>query len=127
MKGVHRLYKAEGLMVGRMKRKRLSRSVPLNAMLVRPNQEWAMDFVSNALATGRALNTFTLIDSYTKESLAIEVNGFPNYVLPSKSGHVSIKRGQRLNDCPSALGTSHVNHADSLAHVVVSEVICRPC
>ncbi len=33
-----------------------------------------MDFVSDALATGRALRTFTLIDSYTKESLAIEVN-----------------------------------------------------
>ena len=33
-----------------------------------------MDFVSDALATGRALRTFTLIDSYTKESLAIDVN-----------------------------------------------------
>ena len=33
-----------------------------------------MDFVSDALTTGRALRTFTLIDSYTKESLAIEVN-----------------------------------------------------
>ena len=33
-----------------------------------------MDFVSDALATGRALRTFTLIDSYTKECLAIEVN-----------------------------------------------------
>ena len=32
-----------------------------------------MDFVSDALATGRALRTFTLIDNYTKESLAIEV------------------------------------------------------
>ena len=32
-----------------------------------------MDFVSDALATGRALRTFNLIDSYTKESLAIEV------------------------------------------------------
>jgi putative transposase len=74
VKRVHRLYKAEGLMVRRLRRKRLSRSVPSNTSLVRPNQEWAMDFVSDALATGRALRTFTLIDSYTKESLAIEVN-----------------------------------------------------
>jgi putative transposase len=74
VKRVHRLYKAEGLMVRRLRRKRLSRSVPSNPSLVRPNQEWAMDFVSDALATGRALRTFTLIDSYTKESLAIEVN-----------------------------------------------------
>lgn len=47
---------------------------PANPLVVRANQEWAMDFVSDALATGRALRTFTLIDSYTKESLAIEVN-----------------------------------------------------
>ena len=32
-----------------------------------------MDFVSDALATGRTLRTFNLIDSYTKESPAIEV------------------------------------------------------
>jgi putative transposase len=57
VKRVHRLYKTQGLMVRRLKRKRLSRSVPLNPVLVRPNQEWAMDFVSDALATGRALRT----------------------------------------------------------------------
>ncbi len=32
-----------------------------------------MDFVSDALATGRALRIFNLIDSYTRECLAIEV------------------------------------------------------
>jgi putative transposase len=74
VKRIHRLYKAEGLMVRRLKRKRVTRSIPSNPLLVRPNQEWAMDFVSDALTTGRALRTFTLIDSYTKESLAIEVN-----------------------------------------------------
>src|SRR5947209_2960312 len=61
-------------MVRRLRRKRVTRSAALNPLLVRPNQEWAMDFVSDALTTGRALRTFTLIDSYTKESLAIEVN-----------------------------------------------------
>ena len=55
VKRVHRLYKAEGLMVRRLKRKRLTRTVPVNPLLVRRNQEWAMDFVSDALATGRAL------------------------------------------------------------------------
>ena len=74
VKRVHRLYKAEGLMVRRLKRKRLTGTATSNPLLVRPNQEWAMDFVSDALTTGRALRTFPLIDSYTKESLAIEVN-----------------------------------------------------
>ena len=76
VKRIHRLYKAEGMMVRRLKRRRgISRAclAPVNPLLVRPNQEWAMDFVSDALATGRALRTFNLIDSYTKESLAIEV------------------------------------------------------
>lgn len=73
VKRIHRLYKAEGMMVRRLKRKRISRPVAVNPLLARPNQEWAMDFVSDALATGRALRTFNLIDSYTKESLAIEV------------------------------------------------------
>jgi putative transposase len=61
-------------MVQRLKRKRLTRTVASNPLLVRSNQERAMDFVSDASTTGRALRTFTLIDSYTKESLAIEVN-----------------------------------------------------
>ena len=73
VKRIHRLYKAEGMSVRRLKRKRLTRPVPLNPTLVRPNQEGGMDFVSDALATGRALRTFNLIDSFTKESLAIEV------------------------------------------------------
>ena len=73
VKRIHRLYKAEGMMVRRLKRKRLSRPVPLNPTLVRPNQEWAMDFVSDALATGRALRTFNLIDSLHQRTLAIEV------------------------------------------------------
>ena len=54
VKRIHRLYRAEGLMVRRLKRKRLSRPVPLNSLLVRRTQEWAMDLVSDALATGRA-------------------------------------------------------------------------
>jgi hypothetical protein len=70
----HCFYKAEGLMVRRLKRKRLSRTVPVNPLPVRPNQEWGMDFVSDTLAKGRALRMFTLIDNYTKESLAIEAD-----------------------------------------------------
>ena len=50
VKRVHRLYKAEGLMVRRIKRKRLTRAVTTNPLLVRPNQEWSIDFVSDALA-----------------------------------------------------------------------------
>jgi putative transposase len=49
---VYRVYKREGLAVRRLKRKRLSRSAPLSPYLHRANQEWALDFASDALATG---------------------------------------------------------------------------
>jgi len=43
-------------------------------MLSRANQEWSMDFVMDGLATGRALRLLTMVDNYTREWLAIEVD-----------------------------------------------------
>ena len=40
----------------------------------RPNQEWSIDFVTDALANGRAIRSLTVLDDFTKESLAIEVD-----------------------------------------------------
>jgi len=60
--------------VRRLKRKRLARAAMAAANLHRRNQEWAMDFVRDGLATGRALRAFTLVDSFTRECLAIEVD-----------------------------------------------------
>ena len=73
VKGIYRLYREEGLMVRRLKRKRLTRDCTTDSILSRPNQEWALDFVSDALASGRALRTLTIVDSYTRECPAIEV------------------------------------------------------
>jgi putative transposase len=64
----------EGVAVRRLRRKKLARAAPLNAVLTAPNQEWALDFVTDALATGRGLRILTVVDSFTRESLAIEVN-----------------------------------------------------
>ncbi|HSU58866.1 MAG TPA: DDE-type integrase/transposase/recombinase [Bryobacteraceae bacterium] len=70
---VYRLYRAEGLMVRRLKRKRLSR-VPLASHVARSNQEWALDFVSDSLATGRAIRVLAVVDSFTRENLSLEVD-----------------------------------------------------
>jgi putative transposase len=70
---VYRLYRAAGLMVRRLKRKRLSR-VPVVSDLVRSNQEWALDFVSDALATGRGIRALTVVDAFTRENLSLEVD-----------------------------------------------------
>jgi putative transposase len=40
----------------------------------RPNERWAMDFVHDYLADGRRLRTLNIIDAYTKECHAIEVD-----------------------------------------------------
>jgi transposase InsO family protein len=57
-----------------VKRKRLVRTGVPNVLLFRRNQEWAMDFVSDGLSTGRCFRAFTVVDSYTRECLAIEVD-----------------------------------------------------
>jgi putative transposase len=74
LKRVYRLYREEGLAVRRLRRKRVVRAAPLNAQLAAANQEWSLDFVTDALATGRGLRMLTVVDSFTRECPAIEVN-----------------------------------------------------
>jgi putative transposase len=54
---IYRLYRTEGLMVRRLRRKRLSR-VPVASNLMRSNQEWALDFVCDALGDGSRHSCF---------------------------------------------------------------------
>ena len=69
-----RVYQQVGLAVRRRERKRLARDRVGMPVLSRPNQEWSIDFVSDALANGRAIRSLTVLDDFTKESLAIEVD-----------------------------------------------------
>jgi putative transposase len=70
---VLRLYREEGLAVRRRSKRRVAVArVPLPAPQ-RANERWSMDFVSDALADGRTFRCFTLVDDFTRESLAIEV------------------------------------------------------
>jgi putative transposase len=73
-KKLYRLYREEHLAVRRLRRKRLVRSAAPVAQLTHANQEWAMDFVMDGLATGRAVRALTLVDEHTRECLAIEVD-----------------------------------------------------
>jgi len=75
-KRVRRLYREEGLNL-RIKRPRRHVSaahrverLPATA----PNDVWSMDFVSDALFDGRRLRALTLLDVFTREALAIEVD-----------------------------------------------------
>ena len=74
VKRVYRLYVEEGLAVRRRKRKRLVRDRALEPRLTGPNQEWAMDFIVDGLATGRMVRILSVVDAYTRECLALEAD-----------------------------------------------------
>jgi len=71
-KRTERLYREEGLSLRR--RKRISHIRLELPRAIRPNQYWAMDFVTDTLFYGRRIRTLAVIDLYTLESLAIEVD-----------------------------------------------------
>ena len=91
-KRVHRLYKLNELALRRKRRKRgasISR-----APLVQPtgaNQVWAMDFVHDTLASGRKFRTLNVVDVYTRECRAIEVD-------TSLGGHRVVRVLDRLRE-----------------------------
>ena len=71
---VQRLYREEGLQVRRRKRKRVAVARSPLAMPLGPNHRWSMDFIADALGDGRKFQGFTLVDDFTRECPAIEVD-----------------------------------------------------
>jgi putative transposase len=72
----YRLWRAAKLQVPRRRpRKRIASSRPRPQIPIGPNQVWAMDFVFDACANGQQLKCLTVEDEFTKEGLAIEVDG----------------------------------------------------
>jgi putative transposase len=74
-KRVHRIYQAAGLQVRRRRRKRLTRAerVPLPTAS-QPLERWSMDFTTDTLADGRNFRTLNIVDDFTRECVAIEVD-----------------------------------------------------
>lgn len=74
-KRVYRLYREEGLVVRRRGRKRVARETRLPVLAPQgSNQGWSLDFVSDSLAWGRKIRLLCIIDAFTREALAIEVD-----------------------------------------------------
>lgn len=73
-KRIRRLYRLEGLAVRRRGRKRVAVARVEVAGATAPNEHWAMDFVRDTRADGRAFRALTLVDACTRECPAIEVD-----------------------------------------------------
>jgi putative transposase len=72
----HRLWRAERLQLPRRRpRRRVASSRPRPVPATGPNQVWAYDFVFDACANGQKLKCLTVVDEWTRESLAIDVAG----------------------------------------------------
>ncbi len=74
VKRVYRLHVEERLMVRRARRKRLVRDCMVEPQLTGANQEWAMDFTVDGLATCRMMRILSVVDAYTRECLALEAD-----------------------------------------------------
>jgi putative transposase len=72
----HRLWQVAGLQVPRKRpRKRVAAARPRPQAPCGPNQVWSYDFVFDYCANGQQLKCLTVTDEFTKEGLAIEVDG----------------------------------------------------
>ena len=91
---VYRLYREEGLLVRRRRRKQVAvPRVPLPTPPT-PNERWGMDFITDALADGRRFRCLTMVDEYTRECPVIAVDrSLPSLRLIRVLEHLAAGRG----------------------------------
>lgn len=73
-KRVERVYREAGLALRRKKRKHCVRVGQPLVERTAANQEWALDFVHDAVECGRTIRVLSVADAYTRECLALEVD-----------------------------------------------------
>jgi transposase InsO family protein len=73
-KRLHRVYREAGLAIRRKKRKHGVREGKPLAARTSADQEWGLDFVHDAVECGRTIRVLSVVDAYTRECLALEVD-----------------------------------------------------
>ena len=74
-KRVYRIYRELELNLRIKPKRRIKRDKPdALSVPIAVNQVWSIDFMSDALADGRLLRTFNVLDDYIREGLGIEVD-----------------------------------------------------
>lgn len=74
-KKVERIYREEGLSLRKRKRKKVGAQVRvILPPALKPNERWSMDFVADNMVTGRRFRILTIVDDFSRECPAIEVD-----------------------------------------------------
>ena len=74
-KTVHRIYREEILQARKRKRKRIGPAYRQPIELSgRVDERWSMDFIYNVLSSGPRFRTVDIVDNYSRECPAIEVD-----------------------------------------------------
>jgi len=74
-KRTERVYAEEGLSLRIRKRKKRAAMARMELPCPeKPNQRWSMDFVQDQLAEGRRFRVLTIVDAFTRECPALEVD-----------------------------------------------------
>ena len=73
-KRLWRVYRDAGLCLKRKKRRHCVRDGSPRPVLSCANQEWALDFAHDALSAGRNIRVLSVVDAFTRECLALEVD-----------------------------------------------------
>jgi len=74
-KRTERIYKEEGLALRIRRRKKMAAIQRIEALApTRVNERWSMDFVSDALSSGRKIRALTIVDEYSRKCHRIEVD-----------------------------------------------------
>ena len=74
-KHTERIYREEGLALRRKRKRKGAAGIRVvMPSAIRPNEHWSMDFVSDSIVTGRRFRALAIIDNFSRECPAIEVD-----------------------------------------------------
>jgi putative transposase len=117
-KKVYRLYHELGLMVRtKRRRKHASHLRVAPSPTQHRNERWAMDFVSDSTADGRSFRVLTVIDTHTRECLALDVERSmgASHVTAALDRAIATRGKPRMITCDN--GTEFTsNHFDAWAY-----------
>ena len=94
-KRVWRVSQEAGLAMKKVKRRRLIREGRPLTTVKEANEEWALEFVSDAIQSGRHIRLLAIVDAYTRECLALEVDtSFASWRVTGVLDRVIAERGR---------------------------------